>query len=281
MDVRAATAEERVAAARRIFGTGDQAARFLELISTGQFDPRDLLVAVESGELRGAMIAQTLPGHLAVAAPPCADDDAIADLLVLTALDNLEDRGVRLAQAYLDPVADTAALERHGFCHITQIEYRRLRNGEVFALGDPILHFAREFNETEFGSTLIATYEGSLDAPEANIGANAADVLAGYRHGNTSPNWWLVSQNGTPVGVLLLAEKGRVGEIEYFGVVPSARGRGIGAAILHHAISTFQRLGIKDLSVAVDVRNLPAGKLYDRLGFQPFRVQNLLLRNIS
>jgi ribosomal protein S18 acetylase RimI-like enzyme len=298
MDVRAATVAERPAAAGRIFGVGDQAARFLELVSSGNFDPRDLLVAIEADELRGAMIAQTLPGHLAVVVPPGADDFATADSLVLAALDHLKSSGVRLAQAYLDPGADTAALEGHGFRGLTQIEHRlRRRLPESGGTASPCeqeqgdavpplsnaIQFTQFFDESLFGLTLLATYEGSLDAPEANIGASIEDILAGYRHGNAQPNWWLVSQGGENVGVLLLGETASptVGEIEYFGVVPSYRGRGIGAAIMNHSIATFQRTGVNDISVAVDVRNLPARKLYDHLGFQPFRVQNLWLRNIS
>ena len=283
MDVLAATAAERAPAAGRIFGAGDQAARFLELISTGLFDPHDLLVAIDDGELRGAMIAQTLPGHLAVVVPPTANDPATADALFLGAIAHLGRRGVRLAQAYLDPTTDAASLERHGFRCVTQIESRIWRRGEVLAFRDPILHFAREFNESDFGATLLATYEGSLDAPEANVGASAEAVLAGYRHGHAEQNWWLVSQHGRNVGVLLLGDTSspQVGEVEYFGVVPSARGRGIGRAILNHAVTTFQRIGVYEVSVSVDARNLPARTLYDELGFHPFRVQNLWLRGIS
>jgi len=291
MDIRAATDAERAVATERVFREGPAAGEFLRLIASGDVDAADLLVAVDATGVCGGMVAQPLPGHLGVVAPPSADDPAIADALVLAAIAHLEKNHVRLVQAYLDADADPVALEHGGFRFVTRIEHRRLasiKSGGTaspcgIGQGDAVpplsgIVFDKAFDPALFAATLVATHEGSLDAPEANIGATAEEIDSGYA---ATCERWLAVEDEQPVGVLILSKTMTTGEIEYFGVVPAARGRGVGAAILHHAMDSFRNRGLTNVSVAVDERNIPARKLYDRLGFQPFRVENLWLRKLA
>jgi ribosomal protein S18 acetylase RimI-like enzyme len=100
---------------------------------------------------------------------------------------------------------------------------------------------------------------------------SVADVLAGYREqGVYRPeHWYLVAEEGYNLGVLLLAEHPSVGnwELVYMGVVPAARGRGLGEIIARFAIEAARRGEAQRLVLAVDAANAPAMAMYRRAGF--------------
>ena len=58
-------------------------------------------------------------------------------------------------------------------------------------------------------------------------------------------------------------------EVVYLGLAPRARGRGLGAQAVAHALE-LARPHASALELAVDVRNLPAARLYRDAGFIPF-----------
>jgi ribosomal protein S18 acetylase RimI-like enzyme len=72
------------------------------------------------------------------------------------------------------------------------------------------------------------------------------------------------------VAVVLLSpgEEG-TWEVSYLGLIPEARGRGLGRASLSHALNQ-SRPHANRLELAVDIRNAPAEALYRRSGFSPF-----------
>ncbi len=82
--------------------------------------------------------------------------------------------------------------------------------------------------------------------------------------------WQLGQIPGEPAAaaVLLLAEIPHrdVWEIIYLGLTPSARGRGLGRKALEHALE-LARPNVPRLELAVDLRNIPATRLYQSAGF--------------
>jgi ribosomal protein S18 acetylase RimI-like enzyme len=58
-----------------------------------------------------------------------------------------------------------------------------------------------------------------------------------------------------------------VGWIVQVGVVPAARGEGLGAALIREALTRMQDDGATEAWLDVNVNN-PAAKLYERLGFR-------------
>ncbi len=62
----------------------------------------------------------------------------------------------------------------------------------------------------------------------------------------------------------------RVGEIESLAVDPTARGLGVGTALLDAARERFRAQGIEWWSVAVVEANEGAARLYERAGFGPY-----------
>jgi GNAT superfamily N-acetyltransferase len=85
---------------------------------------------------------------------------------------------------------------------------------------------------------------------------------------------WLVEDGARPVGYLVLTlgfsmEFGGLrGFIDDFFVLPTARGRGLGAAALAAVKSECIALGVRALLVETGPAGHPARKLYARAGFQ-------------
>jgi len=58
-------------------------------------------------------------------------------------------------------------------------------------------------------------------------------------------------------------------ELVYLGLVPEARGRGLGRRLLEHGLALLKGRSERAVVLAVDERNTPAMKLYREAGFRP------------
>jgi mycothiol synthase len=262
----------------------------LEDARKGDLDLSGLWVAqARSGRIVGAMMTQALAGKAAaVWAPEMKASwrrSALAAELVEAAMADLTARGYRLAQAVLDESAGPQAgqdLTRGGMPRVAELLYLERDTATPMApaggltRGTPGPAFLwRPFNadvEVEFRAVLEATYSGSLDMPELEGTRGLDDILDGHRAaGLFVPEHWRLGRiAGEPesAAVLLMAEvPGRdAWEVIYLGLTPAARGRGLGRAVLCHALE-LARAHTPRLELAVDLRNTPAVHLYRDTGF--------------
>lgn len=74
-----------------------------------------------------------------------------------------------------------------------------------------------------------------------------------------------------PVGMALLARRGRCGWISGVGVVPEQRRRGVGRAMIGRLLENAVAAGLEALSLEVIVENVAARQLYAGFGFQETR----------
>jgi mycothiol synthase len=229
---------------------------------------------------------------------------ALAAALVQEALADLKARGFRLAQAVLDESAGRQAgrdLNRGGMPRVTELLYLE-RDTATPLFPDPrwpvqrpesavslpsaqsspssSVGYCSSFEwrpfeatlEAEFRAVLQATYIGSLDMPELDGVRSLDDIMESHRAAGRSvaDHWWLgrVIRKPEAAAVLLLAEiPGRdVWEVIYLGLTPSARGLGLGYAVLKHALQLAHGR-VPWLELAVDRRNTPALRLYKAAGF--------------
>jgi len=262
----------------------------------GEIDLSGLWVVRHRGSrVMGALLTQVLAGKVAaVWAPevrPSWRRAKLAAALVRSALIDLTARGIRLAQAVLDESVGPQAsrdLKQGGMPRVTELLYleRETSTPMSSAQGAFPRHAAlapcpnmgfdwRPFEpaiETEFRSVLEATYQGSLDMPELEGARDLDDILQGHRSAGrfVAERWRLGRIPGEPeaAAVLLLAEIPHrdVWEIIYLGLTPAARGRGLGREALQHALD-LARPHVKRLELAVDLRNIPATRLYQIGGF--------------
>lgn len=124
-----------------------------------------------------------------------------------------------------------------------------------------------------FGQTIVETYRGSLDCPELTGLRTADEIIEGHRYSgiHEPAGWWLLQVDGRDAGVLLLnasEEDPQRLELVYMGIVDWARGKGFGKEVLRQAMRIANNLGKTKIKLAVDTRNTPAIKLYQRFGFQ-------------
>jgi mycothiol synthase len=262
----------------------------------GELDLSGLWIVRErGGRITGSLLTHPLGGKAAgVWAPevqPSWRRAALAAALIREAVADLRQRGFCLAQAVLDESAGRYAardLVRGGMPRVTELFYleretatplepvseRRAgaeRACQCYGSGFEWRFFEPAL-EGEFRAVLHNTYVGSLDMPELEGTRSLDDILEGYRAtGRFAASTWCLGQvPGEPetAAVLLLAgiPSRATWEVVYLGLTPAARGRGLGRAVLRHALE-LARPHVSRLELAVDLRNTPAIRLYRSAGF--------------
>jgi ribosomal protein S18 acetylase RimI-like enzyme len=266
-------------------------AHVLDLISLGEVDPAGVLVARGRQGLCGAMICQPLAGAGGLVWPPQSlpgkDGREIEDRLVHSAAAWLRSRGAKLAQALLPSAAGPsgAALERNGYRCVTRLLYLRhyLDLPATLLTTEDRLSFVPYSRCTadEFHETLLRTYVETLDCPEVNGVRDLTEILAGHRAQGKpdAHHWWLARTPARPVGVLLATEllDAQGWDISYLGLVPEARGHGLGKELVRKALFEARAADALLLTLAVDDRNWPARDLYRRMGFETFDSREVYL----
>jgi ribosomal protein S18 acetylase RimI-like enzyme len=262
----------------------------LRLMRRGELDPAGVIVIVASECLLGAMVCLPVAGATALVWPPqagtCGAHQHIEDQLMTYAIAWLRQRGAKLGQTLLahEESQLAASLKRHGFVHITDLWYMRheLRSLPARSPAAPTLTYQTytDCDRTLFHLILGRTYEQTRDCPEVNGVRTLQEIIAGHQaQGIYDPkHWWLAQQAGQPVAALLIAEVPDQGwDLSYVGVVPEARRRGIGGELTRKALEEARAAGARQLTLAVDTRNLPAWNLYRHLGFEPFDQREVYL----
>lgn len=260
-------------------------------------DLSGLWVARRRGRIVGALLTQPLAGRAAAVWAPEVDPSwwrsSIAVALVRAALDDLRGRGFIVAQALLDesaPRHGVADLSEGGMPRVTDLVYlERLTriplciHPEVSPLS---WHGFGPATEADFRAVLEATYHESLDMPELEGIRSLDDILASHRAGGrfVAARWLVGRVRGEPstAAVLLLSEipDRDAWEVAYLGLTPPARGRGLGRAVLAHALE-MAAAHVPRLELAVDVRNHPATRLYQLAGFTPFDQRAVHLASLA
>ncbi len=261
----------------------------------GRVDLSGLWLALRNDRPIGALLTQTLAGRAAAVWAPQIHASwgrrVAAEALVRAALEGLQRRGIRVAQALLDPSTSREAaadLTRGGLPRVTGLLYQGRDTRPLEpppGRTRPVLDWIPYGPDTDadFRAVLERTYEGSLDMPELEGVRSLDDVLASQRAGGRfAPGRWQLGrvpgEPGAAALVLLSDQPERsVWEVTYLGLTPEARGRGLGQAALAHAFD-LARPHTDRLELAVDTRNTPAVTLYRRAGFAAFDCRAVHLR---
>ncbi|MCB9840162.1 MAG: GNAT family N-acetyltransferase [Phycisphaeraceae bacterium] len=207
-----------------------------------------------------------------------------------------EDSGSRVAlvQALVESGQDwyRSALVRAGFVSVGRLLYlRRANNAPRDVPGDwpqgvevrPIASLGdRAAQDRALVDCLDRSYQGTLDCPELCGLRDTPDILASHRAcGKHDPSlWWVASEGGRVIGCALFNPYPEQGSIElvYLGLAPEARGRGLGVRLARHGLASLPRRAFTRVACAVDERNAPARRLYDRLGFTRFDAREAYIR---
>jgi ribosomal protein S18 acetylase RimI-like enzyme len=128
----------------------------------------------------------------------------------------------------------------------------------------------------------IRTHHAKLD-PEMfqNAPLDMEAILAAWVRRNVSV--WVAEREGEILGYIT-AEPRNVGDptsghkpdktwfLQTLVVEESARNQGIGAALLAHAEQEGKKAGLDSLGITYAVANPDAGRLYEREGFRPVKI---------
>jgi mycothiol synthase len=285
--VASAGAEDRLEACRALFAPGVHAElaarRFAILFESGELDPDGLIVATEAGAIRGAMLAYRIGGAQAAVWPPATDDATTQDALVAAALAWIAREPTKVIQSLVRAAERprAAALERAGFRAITSLAFlaRECRREDANHRTKQVGLRPMAAYDDAFATMLLRTYDGTLDVPELNGTRTPEEILAGYRANGPSRRWW-IEHAGETVGLLLLAQKedDPTMELSYVGLVPEARGRGLGREAVDVALAEAARWERRVVQLNVDVRNEPALRIYRDRMFRTDDVRELYLR---
>lgn len=128
--------------------------------------------------------------------------------------------------------------------------------------------------DRELIAALEGSYEQTLDCPELCGLRAMPDVLESHKAtGAFRPeHWLLIHKDERAVGCCLLTHcpSNESIELVYLGLAPEARGLGMGKRVLRYGISRMVHLGAREVSCAVDTRNMPAIHVYESIGFRRF-----------
>lgn len=291
--VQPATDDDRASALGLVFAhfpTEERERRIAQAAGRDDAAASTVWSAYRGEKLAAAALVDVLPGKTAIISPPRPSGkqtpETIRELLVqIVAM--LPGQGVRLAQVFLpnDRRADEPIFIEAGFRCAATLSYLVSLSGRLPA--------ARPDDDVEFvpyspslherlAQVVEQTYAGSLDCPSIDQVRAIEDVLEGYRAtGVFDPTRWLiVRRRGNDVGCLLLADDpaSNQWELTYMGVIPAARGRGVGGAIVRHAQWLASHAGRERLVLAVDANNEPAIAVYAAANFIQWDERRLFLR---
>ena len=249
-------------------------------VACAQPPPAGLWVARRSGRPVAATLLVLSPGRTAMLLPsPNAPVPALSAVLE-SAVQAAREAGSVLCQSLVDPWDESAinALTAARFSRLAELVYlERTCRGTSDERGQPAPQGMRLLNYREdlrhrFSQTIVASYVESLDCPGLGVGLDPQDILADHQATGEfrADLWYLVQLDGRDVAVLLLAPipSADAMELVYLGLVPEARGRGIGDALLRLAIRRTAESGRPRLTLAVDSANDPALRLYFRHGLR-------------
>lgn len=125
----------------------------------------------------------------------------------------------------------------------------------------------------EIGELTVAAYAGFTTGAEDGYVAHLRDAAARDREAEL----WVAEDEGAVVGTVTVApegsswrELGKPGEGEFrmLAVAPSARGRGVGEALVRHTMDRFRAAGLTRVVLCSLLEMEAAHRIYRRLGFE-------------
>lgn len=276
------------------FSTSDRSARIEQFLDSQRrqiVSLRDCLICRKNNQIMGVLLLVSQSDGTVYVWPAETrgglhpdDDAAIRRALYQEATRVVDSPGIWIGQSLLETEQDAQSreLSEYGFPRLTDLVFMNRSiepasenvvmndtTGDLFWPSEP---FDEATNAADFAKLVEKTYESTCDCPELNGTRDGWESLESHRHAGvySAERWRLFRHEGRPAGLLLLTEHPpeAVWEVVYFGVAPEFRGLGFGKRILEAGIKLARNCGVSEIVLAVDIRNLPAMRLYEQLDFE-------------
>lgn len=271
------------------FDNLEQDARVISAQSQQRSNPKlfdGMLVATNAnGRIEGLIWIVEMPGRTCVTGLPSVknvDDLELMMRLLKAANQWLDTSGCSLNQFVLSPEQNRlwGRILHHAHHPIeicldhmavsTDVDFVEHAGNPRSALGAELIEIDSPQSKG-FSDLLNATFLNSDDCPAITGHQNYKDMIQGYlATGDSGSHWWrLIERSGQPLGCCLLSEHrgSRQLEVVYIGVIPDARGQGLGKSALQQAIRTARSAGMTSLTAVVDHHNHRARRMYQSLQF--------------
>jgi ribosomal protein S18 acetylase RimI-like enzyme len=232
------------------------------------------------GRLIFAVAGLQSGGSVHVAVPWDRDVPAAgAEVIRLVLIDSRADGAVYAhTMAPARPSKWDESLRKSGFFRLTDLLYLlRPQSAATPPRGRSPMHNHAEWIsystdvEPVFCDAIAQSYCGSLDCPELQDLRTPKQSLNAHRSVGVfdSQTWFVLVVGGRPLGVLLMSRvpHAPLMEIVYMGVSQGSRRTGVATILMDRAVHVAARFGAS-LILAVDERNQPARRLYERFGFE-------------
>ena len=244
-----------------------------------------------AGEIISACAVLDLPGGVSLLMLPVPlpgrPQEGLADLLALAGR-AAGDRGRRFAQIMFEPeMVDQVrpVLGGAGFTHLARLHYMQ-RSAYDPVAATPVAGIRwltlADTGEDSFADVIRRTYIDSQDCPGLTGIRTMQDVMDSHHGaGEFDPRgWYMLERDGEPAGVLITARTSLRANLEvvYVGLVPAARGHGLGHMCMHRAIQRARDLALAGVTLAVDAANVPACRLYTGMGFSVYAMKDVWIQ---
>ena len=120
-------------------------------------------------------------------------------------------------------------------------------------------------------------FQGELDSivfPSLGTGMGCRELMIAIRARSgfcPAATWLVIGPEGCVATVQGVIDERGCGAIQNLGVLPQYRGRGIGRALLLHALAGFARMRLARAVLEATARNESAVRMYRDLGFRSYR----------
>ena len=200
--------------------------------------------------------------------------------------------GIVLVQVMMEPAdaAGKTVFAEAGLSQLATLNYMERKppvHAPEFALPSDLrlLPYAGETHGL-FAEAIVWSYEQTLDCPALSGMREVGDIIAGHKGaGHFDPQLWGVVVDGArkPMGCLLLGEilARACLETVYLGLVPEARGRGLGRILMQRVLAIASRRQYEVTTLAVDAANVPAVGLYRRCGYVSVAQRIAMIRRLG
>jgi mycothiol synthase len=244
-----------------------------------------------AGRIDAACASLDLPGGVSLlmltGTTPACLPEGLAPLLNLAGR-CADRRGRRFVQIMVEPdrvERMQPILEAAGLSHLALLQYMQRSAYDpapIQAVEQTNWLTLVEADEDSFARVIQRTYIDSLDCPGLTGIRTMAEAIESHRgSGEFDPRgWYLLEHRGEPAGVLITARTPFRPNLEvvYVGLVPAARGKGLGRICLHRAIQRARDLALAAVTLAVDAANRPACRLYEAMGFSVYAHKDVWIR---
>jgi len=123
-----------------------------------------------------------------------------------------------------------------------------------------------EFSCQQMSELFLLSSIDSLDCPEGFEFRNNSSVDV-FKYFKIDLSFSFVAVlNNRLVGFLLISKQNNHAEISYVGVIPDFRNQGYGKCLIQKSLDQLKLVGVTNVGVLVDDKNIPARQLYFKFG---------------